>query len=164
MAIKKSDLYSSLWASCDELRGGMDASQYKDYVLFMLFVKYVSDKYAGDPNALIEVPAGGGHDSGNEAPAKCLNGCEARQAALGEVQELILAADGQWREKLPHFHQPVRQCAAILEPPSSVALAHERHREGRRCRATTWGEGLSAAETGHRARRLPNAHAAGRRA
>ncbi len=46
MAIKKSDLYSSIWASCDELRGGMDASQYKDYVLFMLFIKYVSDKYA----------------------------------------------------------------------------------------------------------------------
>jgi len=46
MAIKKSDLYSSLWASCDALRGGMDASQYKDYVLFMLFIKYVTDKYA----------------------------------------------------------------------------------------------------------------------
>ncbi|MEN3029948.1 type I restriction-modification system subunit M [Chromobacterium amazonense] len=46
MAIKKSDLYSSLWASCDALRGGMDASQYKDYVLFMLFIKYISDKYA----------------------------------------------------------------------------------------------------------------------
>ena len=46
MAIKKSDLYASLWASCDELRGGMDASQYKDYVLFMLFIKYISDKYA----------------------------------------------------------------------------------------------------------------------
>jgi len=45
MPIKKSDLYSSLWASCDELRGGMDASQYKDYVLFMLFIKYISDKY-----------------------------------------------------------------------------------------------------------------------
>jgi type I restriction enzyme M protein len=45
VAIKKSDLYSSLWASCDELRGGMDASQYKDYVLFMLFIKYISDKY-----------------------------------------------------------------------------------------------------------------------
>lgn len=43
MAIKKSDLYSSLWASCDALRGGMDASQYKDYVLVMLFLKYVSD-------------------------------------------------------------------------------------------------------------------------
>ncbi len=59
MAIKKSELYSSLWQSCDELRGGMDASQYKDYVLVLLFVKYVSDKYAGDPNALIDVPAGG---------------------------------------------------------------------------------------------------------
>ena len=60
MALKKSALYSSLWQSCDELRGGMDASQYKDYVLILLFIKYVSDKYAGDPNALIDVPAGGG--------------------------------------------------------------------------------------------------------
>ena len=60
MALKKSQLYSSLWQSCDELRGGMDASQYKDYVLTLLFMKYVSDKYAGDPGALIEVPAGGG--------------------------------------------------------------------------------------------------------
>ena len=47
MALKKSELYSSLWQSCDELRGGMDASQYKDYVLVLLFIKYVSDKYAG---------------------------------------------------------------------------------------------------------------------
>jgi len=58
MAIKKSDLYSSLWASCDELRGGMDASQYKDYVLFLLFVKYISDKYAGQPYAPIKIPKG----------------------------------------------------------------------------------------------------------
>ena len=60
MALKKSQLYSSLWQSCDELRGGMDASQYKDYVLTLLFMKYVSDKYAGRPGALIEVPKGGG--------------------------------------------------------------------------------------------------------
>jgi type I restriction enzyme M protein len=58
MALKKSQLYSKLWQSCDELRGGMDASQYKDYVLTLLFVKYVSDKYAADPAALIEVPPG----------------------------------------------------------------------------------------------------------
>src|SRR3989304_1527476 len=58
MAIKKSELYSSLWSSCDELRGGMDASQYKDYVLVMLFIKYVSDKYAGVPYAPITVPQG----------------------------------------------------------------------------------------------------------
>ena len=58
MALKKSELYSSLWQSCDELRGGMDASQYKDYVLVLLFLKYISDKYAGNPFAAIKVPAG----------------------------------------------------------------------------------------------------------
>ncbi|MDY0743377.1 class I SAM-dependent DNA methyltransferase [Paucibacter sp. R3-3] len=58
MPIKKSDLYSKLWASCDELRGGMDASQYKDYVLVLLFIKYISDKYAGQPFAAIQIPEG----------------------------------------------------------------------------------------------------------
>lgn len=58
MAIKKSELYSSLWAGCDELRGGMDASQYKDYVLVLLFLKYVSDKYAGEAYAPINIPPG----------------------------------------------------------------------------------------------------------
>jgi len=60
MAIKKSELYSSLWASCDELRGGMDASQYKDYVLFMLFIKYVSDKYGNSDDFAppITIPKG----------------------------------------------------------------------------------------------------------
>jgi type I restriction enzyme M protein len=62
MAIKKTELYSSLWASCDELRGGMDASQYKDYVLTMLFMKYVSDKFKGDPYGMIVVPQGASYD------------------------------------------------------------------------------------------------------
>jgi type I restriction enzyme M protein len=57
MALKKSELYSSLWQSCDELRGGMDASQYKDYVLVLLFIKYISDKYAGQPFAPITIPS-----------------------------------------------------------------------------------------------------------
>ncbi|MCP9808839.1 SAM-dependent DNA methyltransferase [Cyanobium sp. HWJ4-Hawea] len=60
MAIRKSELYSSLWASCDELRGGMDASQYKDYVLVLLFLKYISDKYAGAPYAPLLIPEGSG--------------------------------------------------------------------------------------------------------
>ena len=59
MALKKSELYSRLWQSCDELRGGMDASQYKDYVLVLLFVKYVSDKYAGQKGGILVVPPGG---------------------------------------------------------------------------------------------------------
>lgn len=58
MAIKKSELYSSLWASCNELRGGMDASQYKDYVLVLLFIKYISDKWANQPYAPITIPPG----------------------------------------------------------------------------------------------------------
>ncbi len=64
MAIKKSELYSSLWKSCDELRGGMDASQYKDYILPLLFIKYVSDKYANDPNPFtpVKIPKGASFD------------------------------------------------------------------------------------------------------
>lgn len=56
MAVKKSELYSTLWASCDELRGGMEPSQYKDYVLLLLFVRYVSDKAQFDKS--ITIPAG----------------------------------------------------------------------------------------------------------
>jgi type I restriction enzyme M protein len=58
MALKRSELYSSLWSSCDELRGGMDTSQYKDYVLVLLFIKSVNDTYAGQPAAPITIPPG----------------------------------------------------------------------------------------------------------
>ena len=60
MAVKKSELYSTLWRSCDKLRGGMDASQYKDYVLVLLFMKYVSDRSKNAKNSLLEIPEGGG--------------------------------------------------------------------------------------------------------
>lgn len=58
MAVKKSELYSKLWESCDELRGGMDPSQYKDYVLVLLFIKYISDKYYKKRYAPIVIPRG----------------------------------------------------------------------------------------------------------
>ena len=60
MAVKKSELYSTLWKSCDKLRGGMDASQYKDYVLVLLFMKYVSDRSKNAKNSLLDIPEGGG--------------------------------------------------------------------------------------------------------
>ena len=60
MALKKSQLYALLRQSCDELRSRMDASQYKDYILTLLFMKYVSDKAASDPDSLIIVPENGG--------------------------------------------------------------------------------------------------------
>src|ERR1039457_4764759 len=71
MALKKSDLYGSLWRSCDELRGGMDASQYKDYILTLLFMKYVSDKAKADPDALIVVPEGRSEEHTSELQSPC---------------------------------------------------------------------------------------------
>ena len=62
MARKKSEIYGALWSACDKLRGGMDASQYKDYVLTMLFIKYISDKAKVDSNFLIEIPQGSSFD------------------------------------------------------------------------------------------------------
>lgn len=96
MAIKKSELYSSLWASCDELRGGMDASQYKDYVLVMLFIKYISDKYAGQPYAPITVPQGasfadmvklkGKPTIGDDINKKIIQKIEEANKALGNIK------------------------------------------------------------------------------
>jgi type I restriction enzyme M protein len=54
----KTDLYRLLWSRCNELRGEMDASQYKDYVLAMLFVKCVSSKYEGVVGAPVTIPKG----------------------------------------------------------------------------------------------------------
>ena len=98
MALKKSQLYSSLWQSCDELRGGMDASQYKDYVLTLLFMKYVSDKYAGKPDALIEVPEGGGFSDmvkliGDKEIGDRINKIIGTLAEANELQGVIDQAD-----------------------------------------------------------------------
>jgi type I restriction enzyme M protein len=85
MAIKKSELYSSLWASCDELRGGMDASQYKDYVLVMLFIKYISDKYVGVPFAPITVPKGAGFKDMVALKGKPTIGDDINKKILGPI-------------------------------------------------------------------------------
>jgi type I restriction enzyme M protein len=90
MAIKKSELYSTLWKSCDELRGGMDASQYKDYVLVILFVKYVSDKYKNNPDSMIDIPDGCSFDDFIALKGKSNIGEELnkKMAALAEANEL----------------------------------------------------------------------------
>ena len=98
MALKKSQLYSSLWQSCDELRGGMDASQYKDYVLTLLFMKYVSDKYADKPDAVIEVPEGGGFADmvkhiGDKEIGDRINKIISRLAEANELKGVIDQAD-----------------------------------------------------------------------
>ena len=105
MAIKKSDLYSSIWASCDELRGGMDASQYKDYVLFMLFIKYVSDKYANyegfEPP--IVIPTGASFRDMIELKGKSDIGDKINTQV---IQPLIDANTRLARSDFPDFNDP----------------------------------------------------------
>ncbi|MGX5729700.1 N-6 DNA methylase [Pseudoxanthomonas beigongshangi] len=105
MALKKSQLYSSLWQSCDELRGGMDASQYKDYVLTLLFMKYVSDKYAGKSGEVIEVPKGGGFADmiklkGDKEIGDKINKIIAKLAKANDLEGVIDLADFNDEDKL----------------------------------------------------------------
>src|SRR5712692_6246961 len=126
MAIKKSELYSSLWKSCDELRGGMDASQYKDYVLVLLFVKYVSDKYAGQPNALIEVPEGGSFAGmvalkGDKEIGDKINKIIARLAEANDLKGVIDVADFNDADKLgkgKEMQDRLSNLVAIFDNPA----------------------------------------------
>src|SRR5579862_9404673 len=98
MALKKSELYSSLWASCDELRGSMDASQYKDYILTLLFMKYVSDKYAGKSDPVIEIPKGGSYADmvrlkGDKEIGDKINKIISRLADANDLKGVIDVAD-----------------------------------------------------------------------
>ncbi len=126
MAIKKSELYSSLWKSCDELRGGMDASQYKDYVLVLLFVKYVSDKYAGQRNALIEVPEGGSFADmvalkGDKEIGDKINKIIARLAEANDLKGVIDVADFNDADKLgkgKEMQDRLSNLVAIFDNPA----------------------------------------------
>ena len=102
MAIKKSDLYSSLWQSCDELRGGMDASQYKDYVLVLLFVKYISDKYAGQPYAPITIPDGASFADMVALKGTTDIGDQINKKILGPLAEANKLSD------MPDFNDPAK--------------------------------------------------------
>lgn len=104
MAIKKSELYSSLWQSCDELRGGMDASQYKDYILVLLFVKYVSDKYS-QKGSVLDVPKGASFDDmvalkGSADIGERINKIIAKLAEANDLRGIIDVADFNDPEKL----------------------------------------------------------------
>jgi type I restriction enzyme M protein len=102
MALKKSELYTSLWQSCDELRGGMDASQYKDYVLVLLFVKYISDKYAGMPFAPITIPAGASFSDMVALKGKSDIGDQINTKILGPLAVANRLSD------MPDFNDPTK--------------------------------------------------------
>ena len=98
MALKKSELYSSLWSSCDELRGGMDASQYKDYVLVMLFIKYISDKYSGVPYATFTIPKGASFKDMVALKGKSSIGDDINKKIIGPI------ADANKLSDMPDFN------------------------------------------------------------
>jgi type I restriction enzyme M protein len=100
MAIKKSELYSSLWASCNELRGSMDASQYKDYVLVMLFIKYISDRYANQPFAPIRIPAGATFQDMVALKGKDTIGDDINKKIIGPI------AEANRLSEMPDFNNP----------------------------------------------------------
>lgn len=119
MAIKKSELYSSLWQSCDELRGGMDASQYKDYILVLLFVKYVSDKAAGQKGYLLDVPRGGGFTDmvalkGDKDIGNKINIIIAKLAEANDLKGVIDVADFNDADKLGKGKEMVDRLSKLV--------------------------------------------------
>lgn len=60
--MKKSELYSLLWEACNKLRGGVEPARYKDYVLVLLFFKYVSDRYKGERRSEFTIKQGASFD------------------------------------------------------------------------------------------------------
>ncbi|MFY7914597.1 MAG: N-6 DNA methylase, partial [Rubrivivax sp.] len=121
MPIKKSDLYASLWASCDELRGGMDASQYKDYVLFMLFIKYISDKYGASDDFAppVVIPKGASFKDMVALKGKADIGDKINTQV---IQPLIDANTRLARSDFPDFNDPNKlgEGSAMVERLSNL--------------------------------------------
>jgi len=119
MAVKKTEIYSSLWAGCDELRGGMDASQYKDYVLTLLFMKYVSDKYAGDRDSIIFVPDGAAFENlvalkGNPEIGDKINKIIGQLAEENGLKGVIDVADFNDEDKLGKGKEMVDRLSRLV--------------------------------------------------
>lgn len=119
MAIKKNELYSSLWASCDKLRGGMDASQYKDYILTLLFVKYVTDKFEGVKYADITVPEGGSFNDmirlkGDKNIGEGIDKIIARLAEANELRGVIDNAHFNDEAKLGKGQEMVDKLTGLI--------------------------------------------------
>ncbi|NLL35285.1 MAG: SAM-dependent DNA methyltransferase [Clostridiales bacterium] len=121
MAIKKSELYSTLWRSCDELRGGMEPSEYKNYILTLLFVKYVSDKYRGalPGHADVIVPEDAGFEAlkalrGKASIGKEINSILARLARENGLEGVINATDFDDESKLGSGQEKVDKLTNII--------------------------------------------------
>ncbi len=133
MAVKKSELYNSIWKSCDELRGGMDASQYKDYVLVLLFMRYVTDKYAGKPNSDVPVPDGGSFRDivalkGKPDIGDGINKVLAKFAEANDLQDVFREADFNDKSKLGEGKEMVDRLSKLVAIFEDTALDFSKNR------------------------------------
>lgn len=131
MAIKKSQLYSSIWKSCDELRGGMDASQYKDYVLVLLFIKYISDKYADVPYAPITVPKGSSFKDMVALKGRATIGDDINKKIIGPIakeNKLSEMPDFNNAEKLGSGSDMVKKLSNLIAIFENPALDFSKNR------------------------------------
>ena len=122
MAVKKSALYSKLWDSCNTLRskGGMDATQYKDYVLIILFMKVITDKYCGKENSLIEVPEDANFNTmvslkGKKNIGEEFNTILAKIAEENDLQGIIDVVDFNDENKLGKGKDMVDALTGLIE-------------------------------------------------
>ena len=136
MAVRKTELYTSLWHSCDELRGSMDASQYKDYVLVLLFIKYVSDKAASGTHALLQIPAGASFADlvalrGDRDIGAKMNGIVALLAEKNDLCGVIDVANWDDADKLGKGQDRVDRLSNLVKIFNHPALDfRDNHAEG----------------------------------
>ncbi|MFA5036366.1 MAG: N-6 DNA methylase, partial [Candidatus Izemoplasmatales bacterium] len=119
MAIKKSELYSAIWKSCDELRGGMDASEYKNYVLTLLFIKYVTDKFKDEPYPDVIIPQGGSFDDIIACKNKPnigeeMNKIIAKLAEVNQLSGIVNSADFDDEKKIGKGNEKVEKLTNLI--------------------------------------------------
>lgn len=119
MAIKKSEIYSQIWAACDKLRGGVEPARYKDYILTLLFVKYVSDRFKSNDTWDIEVPQGGSFDDiiklkGTKNIGEGINVAIGALAEANELKGIIDIADFN-SEELGTDKEAVDKLSGLIE-------------------------------------------------
>ena len=122
MAVKKSVLYSKLWDSCNTLRskGGMDATQYKDYVLIVLFMKVITDKYYKKKGSLIEVPENANFNTmislkGKKNIGEEFNKILAKIAEENDLQNVIDVVDFNDENKLGKGKDMIDALTGLVE-------------------------------------------------